>query len=54
MGLVLEYFRRSGRFGDLQTYSFRGLPRPRGDAYYPELMFADPVYAVWGRRLEDH
>jgi SAM-dependent methyltransferase len=54
MGLVLEYFRRSGRFGDLQTYSFRGLPRPRGDAYYPKLMFADPVYAVWGRRMGDH
>ena len=50
MGLVLEYFIRSGRFKDLQTYSIRGLPRPREDKYYPDLRFSDPIYAVWGRR----
>jgi len=50
MGLVLEYFIRSGRFKDLQTYSIRGLPRPREDKYYPDLRFSDPVYAVWGRK----
>jgi 2-polyprenyl-3-methyl-5-hydroxy-6-metoxy-1,4-benzoquinol methylase len=49
MGLVLEYFIRSGRFRDLQTYSIRGLPRPREDTYYPDLRYSDPMYAVWGR-----
>jgi hypothetical protein len=50
MGLVLEYFIRSGRFKDLHTYSIRGLPRPREDRYYPDLRFSDPIYAVWGRK----
>ena len=50
MGLVLEYFLRAGAFKDLQTYSIRGLPRPHDDKYYPELMFSDPVHAVWGRK----
>jgi SAM-dependent methyltransferase len=50
MGLVLEYFLRTGRFKDLQTYSIRGLPRPHDDKYFPEFVFSDPVYAVWGRK----
>jgi SAM-dependent methyltransferase/FKBP-type peptidyl-prolyl cis-trans isomerase 2 len=50
MGLILEYFLRVGGFSDLQTYSIRGLPRPHDDKYFPELMFSDPVYAVWGRK----
>jgi SAM-dependent methyltransferase/FKBP-type peptidyl-prolyl cis-trans isomerase 2 len=48
MGLVLEYFLRTGGFKNLQTYSIRGLPRPQDDKYFPELLFSDPVYAVWG------
>ena len=50
MGLVLEYFIRSGYFKDLHTYSIRGLPRPHDDKYYPDLRYSDPVYAVWGRK----
>lgn len=50
MGLVLEYFLRAGGYKDLQTYSIRGLPRPHDDKYYPDLLFSDPVYAVWGRK----
>ena len=50
MGLVLEYFLRAGGFKDLQTYSFRGLPRPHDDKYFPELRFSDPIFAVWGRK----
>lgn len=50
MGLVLEYFLRAGGYKDLQTYSIRGLPRPRDDKYFPEYVFSDPVYAVWGRK----
>jgi SAM-dependent methyltransferase/FKBP-type peptidyl-prolyl cis-trans isomerase 2 len=51
MGLVLEYFIRSRRFKELQTYSVRGLTRPRDDKYFPELRFSDPVFAVWGRAI---
>ncbi len=50
MGLVLEYFLRSGGFKDFQTYSIRGLPRPHDDKYYPDLWHSDPVYAVWGQK----
>lgn len=51
MGLVLEYFHRAGVFGNLQTYSVRGLIRPRHDKYYGQLPFSDPVYAVWGQKM---
>ncbi len=50
MGLVLEYFIRSGGFKNLQTYSIRGLPRPQDDKYFPDLSFSDPIYAVWGQK----
>jgi SAM-dependent methyltransferase len=50
MGLVLEYFLRSGGFKNLQTYSIRGLPRPHDDKYFPDLLFSDPIYAVWGQK----
>jgi SAM-dependent methyltransferase len=51
VGLVLEYFLRSGAFGDLKTFSSRGWPRPQTDRYYPKMRFSDPVYAVWGEKL---
>jgi FKBP-type peptidyl-prolyl cis-trans isomerase 2/SAM-dependent methyltransferase len=50
MGMVLEYFLRSGEFKDFQTYSIRGLPRPHDDKYYPDLWYSDPIYAVWGQK----
>ena len=50
MGMVLEYFIRSGGFRNLQTYSIRGLPRPHDDKYFPGLRYADPVFAVWGQK----
>lgn len=50
MGLVLEYFLKSEKYTDLETLSIRGYPRPIYDKYFPELLLADPVYAVWGRR----
>ncbi len=53
MGMVLEYFSRSGGFKNLQTYSFRGLPRPRNDKYFPELRYADPVFAIWGQKISN-
>jgi SAM-dependent methyltransferase len=50
MGMILEYFLRSGGFKNLQIYSIRGLPRPHDDKYFPDLWYADPIYAVWGQK----
>ena len=50
MGLVLEYFMQTQAFEDLHSYSMRGLPRPRDDKYFPERMYSDPLYAIWGRK----
>jgi SAM-dependent methyltransferase len=50
LGLVLEYFYRSGQFDRIQTLSHRGLPRSAEDPYYPQMLFGDPVYAVWGQK----
>lgn len=50
MGLVLEYFLRTGRFRGLQTFSLTGLPRPADDKYADRMQWSDPVYAVWGEK----
>jgi SAM-dependent methyltransferase len=50
-GLVTEYFLESGLFGNLETWSIRGLPRPENDKYADRIPVSDPVYAVWGERL---
>ncbi len=50
MGLVLEYFRRSGAFTALGTESWVGWLRPEDDKYYGKLLNSDPVFAVWGER----
>lgn len=51
MGLVLDYFQRSGRFTDLGTFSSSGWDRPENDKYYPDMPQSDPVFAVWGTRV---
>jgi len=48
IGLVLEYFRQAGNFGELHSESLRGLPRPQDDKYAGQLAHSDPVFAVWG------
>jgi SAM-dependent methyltransferase len=53
VGLVLEFFLKSGQYKKLQTYSIRGLPRPQDDKYYSQILFSDPVYAVWGYKDEN-
>ncbi len=52
MGLVLEYFLKTGQYSRLETFSLRGLPRPEDDPYFGQIPQADPVYAVWGRRVD--
>jgi SAM-dependent methyltransferase len=49
LGLVLDYFRRSGGFTGLGTETARDWPRPHDDPYAGQFVFADPLYAVWGR-----
>jgi len=49
-GLILEYFLRDGLFGDLETWSIRGLPRPADDKYADRRNDSDPVFAVWGSK----
>lgn len=51
LALVLEALRESGQFGQLETWSLRGLPRPADDRYADRLSQSDPVYAIWGRRI---
>jgi hypothetical protein len=50
LGLVLDYFRRSGAFTGLGTESWVGWPRPADDKYYGKRPDSDPVFAVWGTR----
>ncbi|MCG6868685.1 MAG: class I SAM-dependent methyltransferase [Gammaproteobacteria bacterium] len=51
MGLVLDYFRRSGQFGELETESWTGWPRPEDDKYYRVMLNSDPVFVVRGARI---
>ena len=53
MGLVLEFFLKSGQYTKLHTYSMRGLPRPAADKYASQIPYSDPVYAVWGYTCEE-
>jgi SAM-dependent methyltransferase/FKBP-type peptidyl-prolyl cis-trans isomerase 2 len=49
MAWVLTCLRQAG-FASLHTYSRRGLPRPIEDKYFPQMLYSDPVYAVWGQK----
>jgi SAM-dependent methyltransferase len=53
MGLVMEYFLRTGLYGNLETRSLRGWPRPVSDQYYPRVRHSDPVFSVSGRCLAE-
>ncbi len=48
LGLVLDYFRRSGGCTAFGTETARGWPRPEDDKYVGQLADADPLYAAWG------
>ena len=53
MGLIVEYFRQSGRFKSISTTSMRGYPRSMDDPYFPKLRLSDPVYVVVGQTATD-
>ena len=48
IGLVMEYFIGSAHFGEINTYSLRGVPRPANDKH--NIPLSDPVYVVWANR----
>jgi len=48
IGLVMEYFIASAHFGDINTWSLRGIPRPVNDKH--NIPLSDPVYVVWANR----
>jgi len=50
MGLVTEYFLKSGKYENIHTISTRGLKRPVQDKYYAENLIADPMYCVYGSK----
>jgi SAM-dependent methyltransferase len=49
VGMVLQWLRQAG-FGELNSFSARGWPRPQGDPYSASRQHSDPVHAVWGSR----
>ena len=51
MGLVLEYFLKSGKYQNFATYSMRNYPRPENDKHINETSISDPVFAVWGEKM---
>ncbi|MGD8960541.1 MAG: class I SAM-dependent methyltransferase [Desulfobacteraceae bacterium] len=53
MGIILAYFQATGAFDHLETFSMRGLPRPADDKYAAQLLYSDPIYAVWGQRRQE-
>ncbi len=53
MALVVRYLEQSGAFGDIETISFRGYPRPMSDPNYRYVTKADPIFAVVGRKRGD-
>lgn len=50
MGLVLELFRRTGGFEELETVSVRNWRRPADDPHIRRTLVGDPVYLVAGTR----
>ena len=47
-GLTVEYFLKSGKYEDIETYSVRGWPRPVADRYFVDLPDVDGA----ARRVE--
>jgi len=47
VALVVEYFRCSGMYENIETLSIMHYPRPEDDKYSDRLPYSDPVFAVW-------
>ncbi len=50
LALVLSYLRNTHSFHQFNGYSMRGRFRPEQDRLSDQLLYSDPVYAVWATR----
>lgn len=48
---VLGYFQAAGVLRGRHTYTVRGRPRPTDGNHFPQTVYSDSLYAVWGRRV---
>ncbi len=53
LAMVQAVIRAAGCFTAIHTETVHGLPRPEDDKYAQQRAFADPVFAVSARRLDD-
>ena len=47
LGLILDYFLKTGKFENVHTESVLGLPRPLTDKHIAKTYISDPIFAVW-------
>jgi SAM-dependent methyltransferase len=47
VALVVDYFKQSRWYENIETLSMLHYPRPQDDKYSGQLAFSDPVFAVW-------
>jgi SAM-dependent methyltransferase len=50
LGLVEEWFRRTGKFNETEFFISMGLPRPEEDRFFSLGVPSDPVFAVYAER----
>jgi hypothetical protein len=48
LGLILDYYLKTGKFENMHTESILGLPRPFTDKHIAQTNISDPIFAVWG------
>ncbi len=51
MGYVIEILRKTNKFTDFVTYSYRGWRRPYDDKYFGCTLFSDPLYVVIAKKI---
>jgi ubiquinone/menaquinone biosynthesis C-methylase UbiE len=49
VALVTEYFKQAGSFSRINTLSIQHYPRPKDDKYSNQVLYSDPVFAVWAK-----
>ncbi len=47
LGLILDYYLKTGKFEHIHTESMLGLPRPFTDKHITKTRLSDPIFAVW-------
>jgi len=47
LGLVLDYYLKTGKFENIHTESILGLPRPLSDKHIAKSYISDPIFSVW-------